>query len=108
MTDDSPTTFFWNLAKPLLARDDITKSTMMGFPCLRVNGAFFASADHRTGDLIVKLPADQVEEMTDIGLGQPFAPAGRRFREWVLISDRDAGRWTELMLKALAFVEDIG
>jgi hypothetical protein len=81
---------------------------MMGFPCLRVNGEFFASADHRTGDLIVKLPANQVEEMIDIGLGQPFAPAGRRFREWVLISDRDADRWTELMLKALAFVEDNG
>jgi hypothetical protein len=108
MTDDSPTKFFWDLAGPLLAREDITKSTMMGFPCLRVNEAFFASADHRTGDLIVKLPADQVEEMIDIGLGQPFAPAGRRFREWVLISDRDADRWSELMLKALAFVEGSG
>ena len=105
MTDKTPTGFFWTQAEPLLAREDVTKGTMMGFPCLRVDGDFFASADHRTGDLIVKLPADQVEEIIDIGLGQPFAPAGRRFREWVLITDRDADRWAELMLKALTFVE---
>lgn len=28
----------------------------MGFPCPRVAGAFFASCDHRAGDLIVRLP----------------------------------------------------
>jgi hypothetical protein len=105
MTNSDPTQFFWSLAQPLLETTNITKSTMMGFPCLRVNGEFFASADHNTGDLIVKLPANQVEEMIDIGLGHPFAPAGRRFREWILISDRDADRWTELMLMAQAFVE---
>lgn len=104
MTTGDPTQFFWSVAAPLLATANVTKSTMMGFPCLRVNGQFFASADHKTGDLIVKLPADQVEEMIDIGLGHPFAPAGRRFREWVLIADRDADRWAELMLKAQAFV----
>ena len=28
---------------------------MMGFPCLRLDGDFFASCDHRTGNLVVKL-----------------------------------------------------
>ena len=105
MTNNDPTQFFWRLAEPFLAKESITKSTMMGFPCLRVNGDFFASADHKTGNLIVKLPADQVAEMIDIGLGQAFAPAGRRFREWVMIPDRDADHWQKLMSKAQAFVE---
>lgn len=106
MAGDSPTQFFWKLAEPLLASEEVTKGTMMGFPCLRVNGAFFASADHRTGDLIVKLPASHVQELIDVGIGQPFAPAGRRFREWVLISDRNAERWQQLMLQAQSFVVD--
>ena len=53
---------------------------MMGFPCLRIDGAFFASLDHRTGHLIIKLPADRVDELVDVGTGQSFAPNGRRFK----------------------------
>ncbi len=105
MTTTDPTTFFWTLAEPLLASGKITKGTMMGFPCLRVNGDFFASADHRTGDLIVKLPATTVEELIDVGVGRQFAPAGRRFKEWVLIPDRDADRWRQLLSAAQTFVE---
>ena len=105
MTTHIPTKFFWDLAEPLLARQGITKSTMMGFPCLRVNGEFFASADHKTGNLIVKLPTEKVDEMIDIGLGDPFAPAGRRFKEWVMISDRDPERWQQLISEAQDFVE---
>ncbi|MDX1521696.1 MAG: hypothetical protein R3264_08720 [Anaerolineae bacterium] len=105
MTDNDPTALFWKLAKPLLAEEAVTKGTMMGFPCLRVNGDFFASADHRSGDLVIKLPASYVEELIEVGIGQPFAPAGRRFREWVLIPDRDADRWRKLLAEARAFVE---
>jgi len=46
---------FWALAKPLLRRAGVTRSTMIGFPCLRLDGDFFASCDHRTGELVVKL-----------------------------------------------------
>jgi hypothetical protein len=47
----------WSLAERLLERPDVTRSTMMGFPCLRIHNAFFASCDHRTGDLVGKGPA---------------------------------------------------
>lgn len=104
MTADNPTTFFWELAEPLLAEEAITKSTMMGFPCLRVNGDFFASADHKTGNLIIKLSAKKVDEMIESGLGDPFAPAGRRFKEWVMISDRDPEHWHQLIAEARTFV----
>jgi hypothetical protein len=31
-------TKFWGLATPLLAQLGVTRSTMMGFPCLRFEG----------------------------------------------------------------------
>ncbi|MFM2073098.1 MAG: hypothetical protein RLZZ623_3362, partial [Actinomycetota bacterium] len=36
---------FWDLAEELLQRPDVSRSTMMGLPCLRLDGAFFASLD---------------------------------------------------------------
>ena len=58
---------FWDLAEPLLGRADVTRSTMMGLPCLRWNGAFFASCDRRTGDLLVKLAESRVDELVSSG-----------------------------------------
>ena len=94
---------FWELAEPLLA-NGAEKSTMMGHPCLRINGDFFASLERRTGDLIVKLPAARVDEMIEAGTAEPFAPAGRRFKEWALVTDRDEARWEQLLNDAIAFV----
>ena len=103
-TKTAPTAFFWKLADPLLRKPKISEGTLMGFPCLRVNGEFFATCDHRTGDLIVKLSRDRVQELIDEGVGEPFAPAGRVFREWVLVRGRDAKRWRPLMREAIEFV----
>ncbi|MGW4064272.1 hypothetical protein ACWEGE_38690 [Amycolatopsis sp. NPDC004747] len=100
----SPTAFFHEVSAGALARPDVATGTMMGFPCLRVSGAFFASCDHRTGDLIVKLPRDRVEQLIADGVGKPFAPAGRVFREWVLIAGRDEHLWVALVEEALEFV----
>ena len=98
------TDFFWDLAAPLLSSGEATEGALMGFPCLRVEGEFFATCDHRTGELIVKLPATRVQEMIDLGYGQAFAPAGRVFREWVLVQERDDQRWAELLAEARSFV----
>ena len=98
-------TLFWELAEPLLAAG-AERSTMMGHPCLRINGDFFASLERRTGDLIVKLPAARVDELIESGEAQPFAPAGRRFKEWALITDRDASKWESLLAAGIAFVGD--
>ena len=79
---------FWRLAELLLADPMVTRSTMMGFPCLRVNGKFFACVERSTGNLVVKLAADQVKELVGSGAGIAFAPNGRVFREWVAFPDR--------------------
>jgi len=96
--------FFWSVAEPLLAVDGVEKSTMMGYPCLRTDGDFFASVHPESGDLIVKLPADRVNAMIEADEGSAFAPAGRRFREWVCIAERDRERWAELLEEARTFV----
>lgn len=101
---DQPADFFHEMSAAALARPDVATGTMMGFPCLRVAGAFFASCDHRTGDLIVKLPRNRVAQLIADGVGKPFTPAGRTFREWVLIDDRDETHWTELIDEARTFV----
>ncbi len=103
-TKTAPTAFFWKLADPLLRKPEISEGTLMGFPCLRVDGEFFATCDHRMGDLIVKLSRDRVQELIDEGVGEPFAPAGRVFREWVFVRGRDAKRWRALMREAIEFV----
>ena len=95
---------FWEIAEPLLA-SGAEKSTMVGHPCLRINGDFFASMERNTGDLIVKLAATTVDEMIDAGTAEPFAPAGRRFKEWALITGRDEDQWEALLHDALAFVQ---
>jgi len=96
--------FFWTLADPLLQQKDVDKGTMMGFPCLRINGDFFASAEHKTGSLIAKLPATRVQELIQQGIGIPFAPAGRVFKEWVLVEEEDEKIWTNLLNEAKEFV----
>lgn len=99
-----PAEFFWDLVEPMLADDGVDEGTLMGFPCLRVNGDFFGTCDHRTGHLIVKLPKARVDELVASGIGQPFAPAGKVFKEWVLVPDRDGSRWVELLNQARSFV----
>jgi hypothetical protein len=95
---------FGALAEPMLAQAGVSRSTMMGLPCLRIDGQFFGSFDRRTGDLLVKLPEERVEQLVDAGRAHTFAPAGRRFREWAAISPTRRRCWPALLKEALAFV----
>lgn len=97
------TDFFWDIAEPLLLEAGVDEGTLMGFPCLRVDGNFFATCDHRSGELIVKLARERVSELVESGVGQPFAPAGRVFKEWVLVPERDEKRWANLIAEAREF-----
>jgi hypothetical protein len=95
---------FWAIAEPLLGAAAVTRSTMMGFPCLRVSGRFFASFDRRSGALVVELPAARVDELIASGEAEPFVPAGRTFREWAAIDPARLEHWPSLLDEALAFV----
>ena len=99
-----PTTRFWSLAEPFLARAGVEEGRILSFPCLRVDGDFFATAEHRTGELVVKLPSSRVDELVGTGEGRPFGPGGRTFKEWVLVPEGSDERWAALMEEAMAFV----
>jgi hypothetical protein len=77
---------------------------MMGYPCLRNRGAFFACVERNTGHLILKLPADRVQELVRSGRALPFAPNGRVFREWASIPRPNRKQWTAMLTEARGFV----
>ena len=95
---------FWDLAQPMLLSGLADKGTMMGFPCLRTQGKFFASLEKDAKDLIVKLPAPRVSELIAAGEAQPFAPNGRVFKEWALIDQADEQKWASYLKEAQTFV----
>ena len=78
---------------------------MMGYPCIRLAGQFLASYD-KAGCLIVKLPSHRVTELVTAGLGEPFAPAGKVFREWVAIQTVDRHLWESVLTEAVAFARN--
>lgn len=98
---------FWDLAEPLYHDPAVTRSTMMGLPCLRYDGRFFASLD-RTQVLLVKLPQPRVRQLIEQGHGESFAPAGRVFREWVAVPRPDRRRWRALLEEARTHAAEAG
>ena len=99
----TPDDAFSELAQPLLAIAGVTRSTMMGLPCLRQDGAFFAALDRTTGALLVKLSRERVDELLGSGLAEPFAPAGRRFRQWATVPAQQTENWAPLLDEARTF-----
>ena len=96
---------FWTIAAELQAEDGrIAEGTIMGGRCLRVGEAFLALVDHKDSGLVVKLPADRVAELIVAEVGRPFAPAGRRFREWVSVPTQDGALWRDLLREGVRFV----
>jgi len=94
---------FWKIAEPWLAKPGVTKSTMMGFPCLRLEGKYFASV-HKDGTaMIIKLPEGRVLDLVAEGAGENFAPAGRVFREWLAVPSDKSDTWADYLEEAHAF-----
>ena len=91
------------LTDDLLYDPAIGRATMMGYPCVRLAGRFLASYDDKAASLVVKLPRERVAELVETGTGDPFAPAGKVFREWVAIPTVDRELWRTLLNEAAAF-----
>jgi hypothetical protein len=96
---------FWGLIDELMGDDErVEVGTIMGGRCARVAGEFLALVDFKGSGLVVKLPRERVEDLIAVGIGQPFAPAGRVFAEWVSVPRRDRRRWRALLEEGVAFV----
>lgn len=75
----------------------------MGSRCLRVGDEFTAMIHTKTGELIVKLPAERVTELVEAGTVESFAPNGRVFREWASVPTTDEASWSPLIAEAVQF-----
>jgi len=98
------TDLFWALAEEMIAGGAADEGTMMDTRCLRVNGEFLAMVFHKTDQLIVKLPRDRVTEVIAGGHGTEFKPAGRVFKEWLAVTDRDEDQWRGMLEEGREFV----
>jgi hypothetical protein len=96
-------TLYDELTDDLLYDPAVGRSTMMGYPCVRRAGRFFASFDTKAEALVVKLPRERVAELIDDGTGEPFAPNGRVFREWVTFPEPDPKLWERVLAEARDF-----
>ena len=47
-----------------------------------------------------------VRELVDSGDGDPFAPAGKVFRDWVRISRIDRDLWQSVLAEAVDFARE--
>lgn len=96
---------FWELIDELQLKDPrVEEGTIMGGRCARVAGEFLGLVGFKGSGMVVKLPRARVETLIAEGTGQPFAPAGKVFREWVSIPQRDRRRWRSLLREGIAFV----
>ncbi len=103
MNDMDGQAVFWTLAEDFLSREGCTRASMMGFPCLRRDGAFFACVHKDGGSMIVKMSRAQVTATVGAGDAMPFAPAGRVFKEWAAIPLDMHPSWGEHIETAWAF-----
>ena len=96
---------FWRIAADLHQADErVVEGTIMGGRCLRVGKEFLALVDVKRSGLVVKLPRDRVAELIDAGVGRPFAPAGKVFKEWLSVPEANAELWRSLLEEGIDFV----
>lgn len=101
-TDES---LFWELIEELQLEDSrVEEGTIMGGRCARVSGEFLGLVDYKGSGMVVKLPKDRVAKLIDQGVGRPFAPAKKVFKEWVSVPKRDRRRWNSLLRESIEFV----
>jgi hypothetical protein len=93
------------LVDKLLSEEGVHLSTVMNFPCLRYNSHFLCMYFKKADSLLVKIPSIRVNELIDIGVGEEFKPAGRKFREWVQVSALYESLYEGLMYEALEFAK---
>jgi hypothetical protein len=80
----------------------VTQGTMFGSKGLRTGTKFFAIWWHE--QLVLKLPADRLQELIASGAGELFEPMpGRRMNGWVLLHGTEG--WDPVVTAARTWVE---
>jgi hypothetical protein len=93
---------FWRLAAELQRADPrVREGIIMNGRCLRVRKEFLALVDYKGSGLVVKLSKERVAELIEAGVGRPFAPAGKVFKEWLAVPKPDRRRWLQLLREGI-------
>ncbi len=101
----SAETLFWQVASTLQELDSrVVEGTIMNARCLRVGKEFLALVDYKGSGLVVKLPRDRVAALVAEGLGNPFGPGKKIFKEWLSVPTMDRARWLKLLEEGIEFV----
>jgi len=100
----SPEERFASIAETQLRRRGVSTGTGFGRnPGLRITGKIFAMLVR--DELVVKLPADRVAELSASGIGRPFdAGKGNPMKEWISVPSKAGRRWPAIVEEASAFV----
>ncbi|MEM7093344.1 MAG: hypothetical protein AAF567_10110 [Actinomycetota bacterium] len=102
MRDDDD---FWEACAPFLAEGRLVEGTIMSSTCARTpDGEFVGMGHHKGPGIVVKLHRDRVSALIEQGVGKPFAPAKKVFKEWVLVEEHDEDRWHALLEESIDFV----
>jgi TfoX/Sxy family transcriptional regulator of competence genes len=104
MTEDSPAVLFYGGQRSALLEDpNITERKIFGTTALCTGGKVFMFPWKDT--LVLKLPADVVEELVASGKGELFDPGhGRTSKTWAAIYSVASDRWSQLAVTAREFV----
>jgi TfoX/Sxy family transcriptional regulator of competence genes len=97
MTDDR-----WQTLASAAEGGPVTRGTMFGSKGLRTGKKFFAIWWHE--QLVVKLPAERLQQLVAAGEGEPFEPMpGRAMNSWLVVGP--SVDWSTLADEARAHVE---
>jgi hypothetical protein len=98
---------FDDVAARLLEDDPVLEQgRMFRATGLKTGGKFFAMVTR--GELVVKLPAERVDELIEGGEGRRFDPGhGRLMKEWVGLRPADAAACEAIVVEARDFVASL-
>ena len=97
---------FDRLSDELIDAGEAQPGTMMGFPCLKVKGSYFACKDKTSGTLIVRLTEKRVKDLVSSGEARVFTPAGQPFKRWARMEVFDESLWRGVLREAKKLVEE--
>lgn len=103
MSESDAAEFYAHQRQALASDSSITEKRMFGTTALCVNGkvAMFPWREN----LVLKLPAERVDEMVGAGKGVLFDPGhGRTSKTWVALYPASSDLWQQLAVEALDFV----
>jgi hypothetical protein len=95
---------FGETAERLLAAESgVARDRIFHSAGLRTAGGKFFAFVVR-GELVVKLPAERVDELVRGGAGRPFESGSRVMRAWVRVSPTNSAACEAYVLEAQSFV----